>query len=102
MKKILLYLAAFAAIVAATPAGATTPGTAATATNQQNRMKTCAAQYHQKKLPKSQYKTFMNGCLKTSAPTKTSVAPAKPAVTPTAAPAPAANAPSTMTPPTTP
>ena len=33
--------------------------------SQQNRMKTCAAQYRQKKMAKSEYRNFMKQCLRT-------------------------------------
>jgi len=71
MKKSLLGLAALCLLLctmpanAATTSAATTPTPAATA--QQNKMKTCAAQYHAKNIPKSQYRTFMSGCLKNPA-----------------------------------
>ncbi len=66
---------------AATPSAATTTATAATP--QQNRMKSCAAQYHQKNIAKSQYHAFMSNCLKNPSTAKaaaTAPATAKPAV----------------------
>ena len=61
MKKTLLFLTALIALVCAgqAQAAATTK-----ASPQQNRMKSCAAQYHQKNIAKSQYRSFMSKCLK--------------------------------------
>jgi len=39
-------------------------------TSQQNRMKACAAQYHEKKIAKSEYRKFMTQCLKTKKTSK--------------------------------
>jgi hypothetical protein len=101
MKKILLGLAVLAAIGYAIPANAATA--TSTAPAQQSRMKACAAQYHQKNLPKSQYKTFMSGCLKNPATAGTTKSTTKsvmaPKITPTAGPAPGGMAPAEMAPP---
>ena len=62
MKKTILFLTALAVIGFAGQAQAATATKAATP--QQNRMKTCAAEYHQKNIAKSQYRSFMSQCLK--------------------------------------
>ena len=62
MKKHILFLAALAFIGCAGQAHA---ATTKASTPQQNRMKTCAAEYHQKNIAKSQYRSFMSKCLKT-------------------------------------
>src|SRR5271170_1374923 len=68
---------------AATPAAA--PSTQSPAQQaQSNRMKACAAQYHQQNIPKNQYKTFMSSCLK-----KNSTVGTTPAAAPATPPAPA-------------
>lgn len=54
-------MAAFA-LFCASPALAATAKKTPTA--QQNRMKECAAQYHQKKIAKHEYRNFMKVCLK--------------------------------------
>ena len=64
MKKTILFLAAFAVIGYAGQAQAAAATKAASP--QQNRMKTCAAEYHQKNIAKSQYRAFMSKCLKTA------------------------------------
>lgn len=83
MRKIILAMAALGLLIAA-PAYAAAPKPAATA--QQQRMKTCAAEYNAKKaagkIQKSQYRAFMKVCLKN--PANAAKAPA-----PAAAPAPA-------------
>jgi len=48
---------------------ATAPTPAKTTTSQQDRVKGCAAQYHQKNITRSQYRNFMSGCLKNSGTT---------------------------------
>ena len=63
MKKIVLFLAALAVLGCAGQAQA---ATTKAATPQQNRMKVCAAEYHQKNIAKSQYRAFMSKCLKTA------------------------------------
>ncbi len=72
MKKSVLLLAALAILCGASPSHA------APVTPQQNRMKTCAAQYHQKNIAKSEYRKFMSECLKTHPAATTKVAPTKP------------------------
>lgn len=65
MKKTVLLLAAFAALcVAGQAQAATTPASPKPPSAQQSRMKSCAADYHKKSIPKSQYKGFMSACLK--------------------------------------
>lgn len=49
---------------AAAPTTATVTATKAP-TEQQSRMKTCAAEYHAKNIAKAQYRSFMSGCLRT-------------------------------------
>jgi hypothetical protein len=61
MKKLLLTLAVICTMaMPAMAADATTKATSA----QGNKMKACAAEYHEKKIPKSEYKSFMSSCLK--------------------------------------
>ena len=62
MKKQILCLASLLMLVGAGQAHAAQTDKAPTA--QQNRMKTCAAQDHEKKIAKSQYHAFMSKCLK--------------------------------------
>jgi hypothetical protein len=64
MKKIVLCLATLAALCCTGQVQAAAPST--TATPQQSRMKTCAAEYHQKKIAKADYHNFMSKCLKTT------------------------------------
>jgi hypothetical protein len=63
MKKIVLFLAVLAVL---SGAGQAQAATTKAATPQQNRMKTCAAEYHKQNIAKSQYRAFMSKCLKTS------------------------------------
>ena len=74
MKKHVLLLAALAVLCGASQSHAAT----APATPQQNRMKTCAAQYHQKNIAKAEYHKFMSQCLKTHPAATTKTAPIKP------------------------
>ncbi len=65
MKKAVFLFSVFT-LVCASPAfaaGAKKPLTA-----QQKRMKECAAQYHQKNIPKNQYRAFLKVCLKKKTP----------------------------------
>jgi hypothetical protein len=71
MKKVVLLTAGLFLVCAASAEAAGTVQTA-----QQTRMKTCAAEYHQKKIAKSQYHAFMSQCLKTH-PGKASVGAGK-------------------------
>jgi hypothetical protein len=61
MKKAAVLLAAVALMVAGQASA--TEGKKVR-TPQQNRMKACAVQYHQKKIAKSQYRNFMKVCLR--------------------------------------
>ncbi|MDR3424991.1 MAG: PsiF family protein [Alphaproteobacteria bacterium] len=61
MKNAPLLLAAFAVLFSA---GYAPAASAAAPAPQQNRMKTCATEYHEKKIPKSLYHKFMSNCLK--------------------------------------
>jgi hypothetical protein len=95
MKKLALLFVAFAVLYCISPANAQTPATTATTppaattlSPQNQRMKDCAAQYHAQGIAKSQYKTFMSGCLKNPS---SAVAPAAaPAAAPITKSAPAA------------
>ena len=59
---------------------------AAAAASQPNKMKLCAEQYHQQKIPKNQYRSFMAECMKKdSAPVPMAAKAEAPPVT-TAAP----------------
>jgi hypothetical protein len=92
MKKLALLIALSLICVnaeAATTAPAKTTATPAQSA-QQSKMKTCARQYHQKGIAKSQYHAFMSQCLKakpgatttastTKPPAPTTVVPATPA-----------------------
>ena len=84
MKKTILLVVGLFALSCAGQAWAETadPAThpakvARPASRQQNRMKSCAAQYRIKNIPKSEYHAFMSQCLRTH--------PAKATSTPTTA-----------------
>jgi len=64
MEKITALLIVLATFCCAHDGYATAPAPIATETPQQHRIGTCAAQYHQKKIDKSQYHQFMTQCLK--------------------------------------
>ncbi len=68
MKGFTLLAAALAFLISAGSAQAA--DSSKSATHQQNRMKSCAAQYHQKHIAKAQYHSFMSSCLKTSKASK--------------------------------
>jgi|GEM_PF-2688475 hypothetical protein len=71
MKQTVFFFVFFATFCFAGQAQASNP-----IATQQTLMKECAAQYHQKKLPKAQYHAFMSECLKAH-PGKMSVGPTK-------------------------
>ena len=60
-----LAVALMAAPCAAATATAASAGDSKPATQQQSRMKSCAAEYHAKKIAKAQYRSFMSQCLRT-------------------------------------
>jgi len=70
MKQTILFVVVLAALCGAGQVWASAPLATAVPAQppsvQQSRMKACAAQYHQQKLAKSQYKSFMSQCLKTT------------------------------------
>jgi hypothetical protein len=64
MKKLFASLVLCGFIASAGAAQAETTPTTAPANAQTNKMKTCAAEYQSRNLPKGEYRRFMSACLK--------------------------------------
>ncbi len=62
MKKVFICCVMLVALLGASASHAAAPKKM---TAQQNRMKMCAVQYHEKKIPKHDYRKFMSQCLRT-------------------------------------